>query len=67
MVAARRIGDFEYRGSGSFPAWLAAIAENAARKVVVCDMETTAVGGVDEFRAGTWVPLLRVGVLASVV
>jgi len=34
MVAARRIGDFEYRGAGSFQAWLAAIAENAARKVV---------------------------------
>ena len=34
MVAARRIGEFEYRGPGSFRAWLAGIAENAARRAV---------------------------------
>jgi RNA polymerase sigma-70 factor (ECF subfamily) len=34
LVAARRIEDFEYRGVGSFQAWLAAIGDNAARKVI---------------------------------
>ena len=34
LIAAQRIGKFEYRGTGSFRAWLAGIAENAGRRAV---------------------------------
>ena len=34
IVAAKQIDQFEYRGSGSFKAWLQAIAENATRRAV---------------------------------
>ena len=33
-VAACRLDQFQFRGTGSFQAWLAAIAENAARRAV---------------------------------